>query len=354
MDVTAITSVTALVGEELDEIADATVVIEGRHIAAAGRGADIEIPAGARTVDLPGHVLVPGFIDAHVHIGFYPPHEVVAGGVTTVRDLGWPPDEIFLLADASAEESFEGPTILAVGPMLTAPGGYPTRAAWAPHGTAFELDDPAAARRAVVELAPRSAAIKIALNPPVGPVLDDATLDAIVGAAHELGLKVTGHVHGLDQLERALDAGVDELAHMLMSAEPIPDPLIARMVDAGTTVVPTLAIFDGRERRVGVDNLRRFHAAGGAVVYGTDLGNQGPQPGIDGTEVGAMAAAGMSLLEIVHAATVGAARYLGLTDVGAIAPGRDADLVAFSGDTARGPRLLERVASVWRRGRAIA
>ena len=353
MDVTAIASATALLGEELEPVADAIVVIEGHRIAAAGRSDEIAIPAGARHMRLAGQVLAPGFIDAHVHIGFYEPHEVVARGITTVRDLGWPPEEIFQLAAASREESFDGPTIVAAGPMLTAPGGYPARAAWAPPGTALEVADPQVARQMVAQLAPRAMVIKIALNPPVGPVLDDATLEAIVSTAHEHGLKVTGHIYGLDQLERALDAGVDELAHMLMSSQPIPDVVIQRMVEVGMTIVPTLAIFSGRGGRVAVDNLRRFHAAGGLVVYGTDLGNQGPRPGIDAAEVGAMAAAGMSLIEIVRSATSGAARYLGLEGVGAIVPGGVADLVAFEGEPGDGPLLLEHVARVWKRGRAV-
>jgi imidazolonepropionase-like amidohydrolase len=236
--------------------------------------------------------------------------------------------------------------------MLTAPGGYPARAGWAPAGTARELDGPAAARHAVDELASQAAIIKIALNPPVGPVLDDATLAAIMETAHGKGLRVTGHVYGLEQLRRAIDAGVDELAHMLMSSEPIPESTIAEMVAAGMAVVPTLSIRTGTDLDIAIDNLHRFHAAGGTIVYGTDLGNEGPRPGIDPLEVGAMARAGISLLDIIRSATVGAARYLDLAGAGVIAPGMDADLVAFRGELSDGPGLLEKVARVWRRGRA--
>ena len=351
MTTTAITG-PALLGASLEAVADASVVIEDNVITAAGASSEIAIPSGAERVDLAGQVLAPGFIDAHVHIGFYEPRAVLAGGVTTVRDLGWPPDDIFELAAMSGSDGFEGPTILAAGPMLTAPGGYPARAAWAPAGTALEVDSPAAAREAVDSLAARSTIVKIALHPPVGPVLDDETLNAITSAAHDNGLRVTGHISGLDQLERALDAGVDELAHMLMSPQRIPDELLERMVAAGTTIVPTLSIRSGRDRTIAVDNLARFHAAGGRVVYGTDLGNEGPRPGIDPSEVGAMAAAGMSLIEIIRAATLSAAELLGL-NAGAIAAGRDADLVAFEGAIDDGPRLLQRVVRVWRRGRAV-
>ncbi|MDQ3963492.1 MAG: amidohydrolase family protein [Actinomycetota bacterium] len=348
----AITGATVLVGRELEPITDATVVIDGDTITTVGNES-VAIPHGANEIDLAGHVLAPGFIDAHVHIGFYDPHEVLAGGVTTVRDLAWPPEEIFELVGQSDDDNFEGPAILAAGPMLTAPGGYPARASWAPPGTALELHDATSAQRAVDDLAPRAAIIKIALNPQAGPVLDHDVLRAIVDAAHGRGLRVTGHVEGLEQLRRAIDVGVDELAHMLMGREPIPPSMIAEMVESEMTVVPTLSIRTGRDRDVAIDNLDRFRTAGGTIVYGTDLGNEGPRPGIDPLEVDAMAEAGMSVVDIVRSATEGAASYLGLADVGVIAPGMKADLVAFRGEVAEGHRLLRRVARVWKRGRLV-
>jgi len=88
-----------------------------------------------------------------VHIRLADPAEVLAGGVTAVRDLAWVPQEIFPLADASELPSFTGPLIRAVGPMLTAPGGYPTTEGWAPPGTGRELAGPEDAAAAVIELA---------------------------------------------------------------------------------------------------------------------------------------------------------------------------------------------------------
>lgn len=349
---TAIAGV-VLAGAELAPIEDAIVVIAAGKIVAVGAASAVTVPDGVEVVDASGCVLAPGFIDAHVHIGFYDPREVLAGGVTTARDLAWPPEVIFELVAQSQSDDFDGPTLLAAGPMLTAPGGYPARAAWAPAGTARELDNPGAARRAVGELAARATIIKVALNPPVGPVLDDATLAATVEAAHAHGLRVTGHVYGLAQLRRAIDAGVDELAHMLMSSETIPETTIAEMVAAGMTIVPTLSIRSGTDLAIAIDNLDRFRSAGGTIIYGTDLGNEGPRPGIDAREVGAMARAGMSLIDIVRAATIKAARYLGVAGVGAIAPGMDADLVAFRGALSDGPGLLEKVVRVWRRGRGV-
>jgi len=349
----AISGSTALLGHDLEPVEDAVVVFEGARIVDAGPSRVTSIPDAAEIVDGSRKTLMPGFIDAHVHIGFYDPPEVVTGGVTTVRDLGWPPERISPLVSASLADGFAGPAIVAAGPMLTAPGGYPTRAAWAPQGTGREVSHARAGRAAVFEVADAGyQVVKVALNPPVGPVLDTDTLSAIVEEAHALGLKVTAHVYGLQELHKAIATGVDELAHMLLSDETIPQPTIDRMVSAGMAVVPTLAVFAGSALDTAIANLRAFRAAGGLVIYGTDLGNEGPQPGIDVTEVRAMSLAGMNGKDIIRSATVDSAAWLGLDSSGVIAEGFDADLVLVDGDPLADPSCLTRIAAVWRRGEA--
>ena len=346
----AIIGATAFAGQGLDPIPDATVVLAGDRIETVGpRGT--AIPPGAATTDAAGLLLFPGFIDAHVHIGFVDPVVVLEGGVTTARDLGWPPESIRPLVQASAASDFRGPTIVAAGPMLTAPRGYPTRAEWAPPGTGLVVTGTDDARAAVARVADDGAAIiKVALNPPVGPTLEASTLTAIVDAAHSRGLKVTGHVYGIAELEKALDAGMDELAHMLMSPERIPEGLLTRMVSSGMRVVPTLAIFSGRALRIAIDNTRRFVALGGQIVYGTDLGNAGPRPGIDPREIDGLVAAGLTTLDIVAAATTDSAAWLGIEDVGVLAPGRSADVVAVPASALDDAARLTDVRMVFRRG----
>ena len=354
MHTTAIEGATALVGAGLDALRDAVIVVEGESIALVGSRQEVEVPPGAAPVDARGLLIIPGFIDAHVHIGLASPIDVLRGGVTTARDLAWPPDVIFPLADRSAAASFDGPTILAAGPMLTAPGGYPTRAAWAPDGTGLAVRSPDHARESVERLARSGAAvIKIALNPGVGPVLESAHLQAIVDAAHDLDLKVTGHISGLEHLETALAAGIDELAHMLMSSERIPDQTLQRMVDARVVIVPTLSVRFGADRSLAIENLARFLELGGKAIYGTDLGNEGPRPGIDPLEVAAMAAAGMTARDIIAGATGESAAWLGLERVGVIAQGADADLVAVPPRALEDPTALTNVQMVWRRGRRV-
>lgn len=350
----AIRCAAALVGDDLRVIDNAVVVVEDTTIAAVGRPGEVELPEAAVTVDASDLVLLPGFVDAHVHIGLADPLAVVRGGVTTVRDLAWPPQEIWPLVAASNESSFDGPLILAAGQMLTAPQGYPTRAAWAPRETGRVVDGLDDVRPAVDEQADSGASvIKVALNAEVGPTLGEDVLTAIVGAAQERGLKVTGHVFGLAELRKALRSGIDELAHTLMSPEYIPDALLAEMVDSEMTVVPTLSIFFEGALDIAVANIRRFVRAGGQVVYGTDLGNAGPQPGIDAREVSALARAGLSGIDIVRAATVTASAWLGLDDRGRIEPGMTADLVAVAGDPRTEAMSLTQVRRVWRAGRMV-
>ena len=342
---------TVLVGRDLTPVPGSVVIEEGR-IAQVGRG--VGAAKGAERVDASGMLVLPGFIDSHVHIGFFSPVDIVTNGVTTVRDLAWPVDLIFELAERSRADDFDGPSILAAGPMLTVPGGYPTRAAWAPPGTGLEIATPEAGRAAVAALARVGACVvKIALNPEVGPVLDESTLTAIVDAAHDWGLKVTGHISGLDELLKALRAGIDELAHMLMSEERIPDDMIRRMVAQDVVVVPTLSCRFGRDGAVARENFARFVRSGGAVVYGTDLGNEGPRPGIDPREVEAMEAAGMSARDVIASATVRSAAWLGLRNAGAIESGADADLVCVPEAALRSASELSRVEMVWRRGRRV-
>ena len=253
-------------------IEDAQIVCEGGLVTYAGAATKIEVVDRELLVD--GFVM-PAVADRHVHIELSEPASVLAGGVTAVRDLGWPVERIFPLADASEMPSFDGPLIRAAGPMLTGPGGYPTRDGWAPAGTGRELTSAEDAAVAVEDLARLgAAAIKVSLNAEAGPTPSDAELAAICDAAREADLPVTAHAQGKGQVERALGAGVDELAHTPWTR------LSDEVIQAAATqlrIVSTLDILsfgrDTPEIRTALDNLRRFHVAGGRITYGTDLGN---------------------------------------------------------------------------------
>jgi imidazolonepropionase-like amidohydrolase len=188
--------------------------------------------------------------------------------------------------------------------MLTAPGGYPVDAAWAPPGTGLELASAEAAVAAVEQLARRgAAAIKVSLNAEAGPTPSDAVLAAISDAATAADLPVTAHAQGAGQVARALGAGVGELAHVPWG-ERLADARVAAAAERQRWV-STLDIHgfgrDTPELRCALDNLARFRRAGGEVVYGSDLGN-GPIPsGVHVTELGWLRAAGLTTEECVEA-----------------------------------------------------
>jgi imidazolonepropionase-like amidohydrolase len=269
--------------------------------------------------------LMPGAADRHVHIGLADPGAVLLGGVTAVRDLAWPPEVIFPLADASELSTFNGPLIRAAGPMITAPGGYPTAERWAPPGTGLEIRGAEEAATAVEVLADRgAAAIKVSLNAEAGPTPTDAELAATVQAAGERGLPVTVHVQGVGQAERALGAGVSEFAHCPWS-ERLSEAVLESAAKA-VRIVSTLDIWSfgnvTPELRTAADNMARFRAAGGTVVYGTDLGNGAIPPGIDVREVLLLReTVGMTADEILEALVAGPLESGGPADL--IAPARD-------------------------------
>ncbi|MGA9159959.1 MAG: amidohydrolase family protein [Actinomycetota bacterium] len=322
----------------------ATVVCDGGRVTYAGPSA--AAPPGDDLIEADGF-LMPGVADRHVHIRLADPGAVLLGGVTAVRDLAWVPQEILALANASELPSFTGPVIRAAGPMLTAPGGYPTASAWAPPGTGRELASAEDAASVIAELADQgAAAIKVSLNAESGPTPSDAELAAIVGAAHDRALPVTAHVQGPGQAERAIGAGIDEFAHTPWT-ERLSDPLLASAART-MRMVSTLDIHSFGEvtpgLRTACDNLVRFRSAGGTVVYGTDLGNGAIPPGIHLREALLLhEAARMTPEEVLIAMTAGA-----------ISAGGPADLLVLGSDPLVRLEALGDLRMVVRAGRIVA
>jgi imidazolonepropionase-like amidohydrolase len=324
-----------------------TVVVGGGRVERLGPAGEVAPPAEATVIDGAGCTLLPGIVDLHVHLDFYPPADVLAGGVTTVRDLGWPAGRLAALRQQAERPGAASPRLLAAGQILTVPGGYPTRAAWAPPGTARPVTGAAEAAAAVAELAAAGAAVvKVALDDRVGPTLPEPVLAAAVAAAGAHGLGVTAHVGTAREAEKALAAGVAELAHWPFHRRTLPERLIARLA-ATMTVVPTLHIQPSPARRQGV---RRFVALGGRVLYGTDLGNQGPPPAVDVEELRLLVAAGLAPAAALAAATSEAAAHLGLADAGRVVAGARADLLLVAGDPLADLDALSRVRLVTRDG----
>ena len=259
-------------------------------VTAVGAAGDVDVPFGVLEVE--SAWIGPGLVDAHVHLAFGPPDDIVRRGVVAVRDLGSPPREAMKWRELSA------PKALVAGPLLTAPGGYPSRS-WGSDGFAAFVDDVDQAKRLVQGLVTQVDVIKLALEPRGGPVPEADICAAIVDTAHEGGCEVTCHALTVAMVERALDAGVDELAHTPL--ERLPAALVDRIVAAGVRVVSTLHT----HLRAGavLDNVRDLVGAGVTVRYGTDLGNTGIRPGADARELGLLADAGLGAEGALRAAT---------------------------------------------------
>lgn len=320
----------------------ATVLVDGRHILGlAGPDANVD----AEPIDVAGLWLIPGVIDAHVHLQFAGALEILLGGVTTVRDLGSPPG---VAADAERDTRLR---VLTAGRILTTLKGYPSQS-WGADGTSRQIRDEEDAAAAVAEQVEAGASVvKIALEPAEGPIFDPDVLEVIVAAAHEAQLKVTAHVGSPEGLALAITHGVDELAHL-----PLYDVSPGEMIEvaeAGMVLVPTLEI---RGRDVGaVRAVEAFLDAGGTVIYGTDLGNTGTAPGIEQSELRALRDAGMSGAQVLDAATSAAADHLDLPKVGRIEDGAVADMVGLRGDPTADVAAYDKVALVVAGGvRALA
>jgi imidazolonepropionase-like amidohydrolase len=324
-------------------VEDVMVVMDGGRVTSAG---PYEATQDVDAIEIDGF-LMPGVVDRHVHIALSDPGAVVAGGVTAVRDLGWPPQDVFPLADASESPAFTGPLIRAVGPMITCRGGYPARAGWAPAGTALEVTGAEEAARATGDVLARSAipVVKVALNAEAGPTLSDDELVAVCEAAHETGAIVTAHVQGRGQAERALGGGVDEFAHCPWT-ERLSDEVIETAANR-LRIVSTLDIHsygqDTPELRLATENLNRFVAAGGRVAYGTDLGNGAIPPGIHVGEAWHLQRSGLGIEDVLGAMTFRP-----------LSQGEPADLVALGANPFDNLDALEDVRLVLRAGRRMA
>lgn len=317
-------------------IDDAVVVVDvDGMVAAYGPAHLVDLPEGAPVVH--GAWVGPGVVDAHVHLAFGSAAEMVRGGVVGMRDLGAP------LEDAErwrCDASVGG--VAVSGPILTAPGGYPSRS-WGARGFARFLGSPGEARRAVDSLVAADVdVVKVALEPAGGlPVLSADVVAAVVAAAHDAGLAVVCHALTADLVGVALDAGVDEFAHM--PVERLPTHLVARLALAGTPIVSTLHTLTaaGGEQELGVlTNARALVGAGVPVVYGTDLGNDATTTGVDPVELRLLAEAGLGAEGALRAAVEGAPTVHGLRGrwPGTIRVGQPVQAVVLGEDPLQQPQ----------------
>ena len=321
--------------------------------------------AGARIIDAGGATLLPGLIDAHVHLLMEGHLQQLADfGVTTALDMGaWPPSMVDSLRNRTGMADIRSAGI----PATTAGSSHSHLPGW----PAEEMvDGPARAAQFVTDrIAEGADYIKLIVDIP-GP--DQEILDALVAASHRHGKLAVAHATSTAALDMALQAGVDMITHAPLD-RPLTESTTARILAQKCVSIPTLTMMKGVVDRVAAvaasqpdgvpaagpsyesarDSVAELHRAGVPILAGTDA-NAGP--GIPFSprhgeslhdELELLIEAGLSNVEALRAATVLPAQHFGLHDRGVIEPGRRADLVLIDGDPIADIRATRQIRRVW-------
>jgi len=401
--VTVIKAGTLIDGKSSEPRRDQVIVIRGNRIESVGPAASAKIEPGARVIDLSAMTVLPGMIDAHTHIflqgedpaegGYdvqllkYPlayraaratvaARRALEQGFTTIRDVetegaGYGDVGIRM---AINEGRIPGPRMYVVTRAISTTGGYNLEG-YAPEievpKGAQLIDGPVEARKAAREQLDHGADwIKVYMthrswldkagNLVSQPTLTVEELRAIVDEAHGWKKKVACHAYGGEGLHRALDGGCDSIEHGL----DLDDAAVAQMVRQGTWLVPTLAVYydhngpadtpagkrDRKRWEVHGPSFNRALKAGVKIAFGTDAGGFDWKDPI-AQEFPRMIEFGMTPMQAIRAATSAAADLLDATgDLGVIAPGAYADVIAVGGDPLRDVNALKDVRFVMKDG----
>ena len=399
--VTFIKAGTLIDGRSSEARRNQTIVIRGNRIESIG--GDVAAPAGAKVIDLSNMTVLPGMIDTHTHIFLQGEDPVEGGydiqllkfpiayraaratvsvrraleqGFTTLRDVetegaGYGDVGIKM---AINEGRIPGPRLFVVTRAISTTGGYNLEG-YAPEievpKGAQLVDGPVQARKAAREQLDHGADwIKVYMthrswvdkqgNLVSQPTLTVEELKAIVDETHGWKRKVACHAYGGEGMQRALDGGCDSIEHGL----DLTDANVAQMVRQGTWLVPTLSVYythndppdtpagkrDRKRVAVHGPSFQRAMKAGVKIAFGTDVGGFSWDEPI-AQEFGRMVEFGMSPMDCIRAATSRAADLLDMTgDLGVIAPGAYADIVAVAGDPLRDVNALKDVRFVMKDG----
>ena len=383
---------------------DQVIVVRGNRIERVGDASSIAVPGDALVIDLPRATVLPGLIDSHTHIflqgedpaeggydvqllkhplAFRAARAAVSArraleqGFTTIRDVE---TEGAGYGDVGIKQAIEsgyipGPRMFVVTRAISTTGGYPLEG-YAPEievpKGAQLIDGPVEARKAAREQLDHGADwVKVYMthrswldakgNLVSQPTLTLEEIKAVVDETHGWGKKVACHAYNGIGLHRALDGGCDSIEHGLE----LDDAAIAQMVKQGTWLCPTMSVYydhwapadtpagkrDRKRVAVHGPSLQKAMKAGVKIAFGTDVGGFSWSEPI-AREFARMVEFGMTPMAAIQAATSKGAEMLGMSgELGVVAPGAYADVVAVAGDPLKNVGEFERIGFVMKDGK---
>ncbi|WP_157219121.1 metal-dependent hydrolase family protein [Flavisphingomonas formosensis] len=366
-------------------------------------------PAGAQLIELADKTVLPGLIDCHDHITMnwhkgdpirlavtrtedddaieatVSARNTLLAGFTAIRDVGGSTAVVVALKKAVNAGVIDGPRMWVSGVPLGPTGGHGDPANGLDPGldhpgwTDSIIDSPEAARRTVrrlkregadlVKIMPSGGVMSIGDDPSL-QLMEDDEIKAVIETAHSLDMKVAAHAHGKQAIDHTIALGVDSIEHGSYADQ----GSYALFKAHGTYLVPTMLVGERvyerakshpeqlnpstAEKALTVGpllqkNLHDAYKAGVKIAFGTDTFGLSAH-GENAQEFAIMVRAGMTPMDAIWAATHNAADLIGASgDIGAVAPGRYADIIAVDGDPLADVTVLERVGFVMKGGRVV-
>ena len=382
-----------LCGRLIDGLSDRPLINQriaiqsGRIVSVADASLPSQVDSADDVVDLSDMTCLPGLINTHVHFDGNPEDSVdysvyarrtseqtlqlildnarttLLTGFTTVRHVGaWFPDAVYRARELIMQGHAMGPRIHTAGPYLTIPGGggdltfpeIPPEQIPAESQQGIAASPEAFAERAETAIRNGADFLKVIASgavfsvgtEPGAPEMTQADIEAVVAVAKAHGKKVTAHVHSDQSGQDAILAGVDSLEH----ASLLSDSTIDLAAERGVAL--SMDVYNGTYTDTQRKVFEKAYEKGVTLLYGTDAAVLPHHMG--GWQFAIMVERGMSPMDALQSATSVAAEHMGLSqDVGALAPGRIADLIAVEGNPLDNLDLLRDVPLVMQQGKII-